>query len=48
MFNIIISVLACIVCCIHVFKYGIEDRYDIDFLIILILLSIMFIYNIFG
>ncbi len=46
MFSIIFTLIALVVCVIHLFKYGIEDRYDIDFLIIFILQVLILIFNI--
>ena len=46
MFNLILIILSLIVCLIHLYKYGIEDRYDIDFLVIFVIILIMLIYNI--
>lgn len=45
MFNLIITFVALIICIIHLLKFGIEDRYDIDFLLIFILLICSFIYT---
>lgn len=45
MFNIIIIVLSLIVSIVHLCKFGIEDRFDIDFLVLFILLITMFVYN---
>ncbi len=47
MINIILIIFPLIMCILHLQKYGIEDKYDIDFLIVLIELIILLLYNIF-
>ena len=47
MVNIVIIIFGLIICGIHIYKYGIEDVYDIDFLIISTLFIVMFFYNLF-
>ena len=44
-FSLIIIIITLIICVIHLFKFGIEDRYDIDFLLIFVLLICNFIYT---
>lgn len=45
LFNIIIILISLMVCVIHLHKFGIEDRFDIDFLVLCTLLITMFLYN---
>ena len=47
MFNIIFTLFALGICAIHLFKYGIEDKYYMDFLILFIILIIQLIFNLF-
>lgn len=46
MFNIILIILSLIICIIHLYKFGIEDRFDIDFLVLFTLLIALFLTNI--
>lgn len=46
MFNIVITILLMIVCCRHLYKFGVEDIFDIDFLIVFILVIALFVYNV--
>ena len=46
MFNIIVVIFGLIICGIHIKKYGLEDKYDVDILIILVLLIVLFVYNV--
>ncbi len=48
MINIVLVLLPIIACIIHLRKYGIQDRFDIDFLIVFVELLSILVYNIFS